>query len=228
MRRSINQIQNIFDQLLFLVLSCLQSAICPTSPGELVKIDLLNWKLVKIDLLNWKSASRSFLLGIQSKPCPLMIFQKTPILDSTESSTSLADQDQRNRPFHSWIVLKTVERETETVQNPLTEPQNRLTGPQSLQQATELQSQATVHHLPTTGLQNLPTVSLGRDSLHPVLGKFFGISMIQGHLHTCSGTVPPLGIRSRTSLSLPRSTATPRLKAWHSRLDQVQKQQIES
>ena len=131
-----------------------------------------------------------------------------------------------------------MEKETETVQNPLmvrqshpTEPQNRLTGPQNLQQATELQSQATVHLLPTTGLQSLPTVSLGRDSLHLVLGKFesdvVGISMIQGHLHTCSGTAPPLGIRSRTSLSLPRSTATPRLKAWHSRLDQVQKQ-IES
>ena len=75
-----------------------------------------------------------------------------------------------------------MERETETVQNPLTEPQNRLTGPQSLQQATELQSQATMHHLPTTGLQNLPMVSLGRDSLHLVLGKFesdvVGISMI--------------------------------------------------
>ena len=123
-----------------------------------------------------------------------------------------------------------MERETETVQNPLTEPQNRLTGPQSLQQATELQSQATVHHLPTTGLQSLPTVSLGRDSLHLVLGKFesdvVDIYIIQGHLHVyslSSGTVPRPGIRSKTSLWLPRSTATPHLRAWLSRLDQVQK-----
>ena len=72
-----------------------------------------------------------------------------------------------------------MEKETETVQNPLTvhqspptEPQNRLTGPQNLQQATEPQSQATMHLLPTTGLQSLPTVSLGLDSLHLVLGKF--------------------------------------------------------
>ena len=80
-----------------------------------------------------------------------------------------------------------MERETETVQNPLTEPQNRLTGPQNLQQATELQSQATVHLLPTTGLQSLPTVFLGRDSLHLVLGKFksdvVDNYIIQGHLH---------------------------------------------
>ena len=72
-----------------------------------------------------------------------------------------------------------MEKETETVPNPLTvrqnhltERQDRLTGPQSLQPATEHQSQATMRRLPTTALQSLPMVSQGRDSLLLVLGKF--------------------------------------------------------
>ena len=119
-----------------------------------------------------------------------MVFQKTQNLDLTESSTSLADQDQQNRPFHSWIALKIVEKETETVRNPLTvrqnhptEPQDHLTGPQSLQQAMELQNQATMRRLQTMALQSHPMVSQGLDSLHLVLGQFkcdfVGISIFE-------------------------------------------------
>ena len=74
-------------------------------------------------------------------------------------------------------------KETETVPNPPMVRQNHLTEPQSLQQAMELQSQATMRHLPTTALLSLPMVSRDRDSLHLVLGNFkfdiVGISIFQ-------------------------------------------------
>ena len=83
-----------------------------------------------------------------------------------------------------------MEKETETVRNPLTvrqnhptEPQDHLTGPQSLQQAMELQNQATMRRLQTMALQSHPMVSQGLDSLHLVLGQFkcdfVGISIFE-------------------------------------------------